>query len=567
MASKKPLVVGPDGLPRQMQAGDVLDFVVLPGTEDNPWGGGEVDGYFYAGAFVANGWGLGYTVGLTINGFTDATDSGWVNDSSSFATRPATFNGASCNPTGTVVYATGVISGQARLFRSPDTGGTWTNVSQISSGASSACIACGGDDIIFAQHDTNSLAVSFNGGGSWSNTGLNACLSAASSVGIADDGITGIVINGGNVLKTTTDGFTTGTTISGGGIFQACAITRDGAFFVAGANTRHLYTNTTGADSFTEHTGSSLDSGQGFISMAVGGTSGQRYILFCSENSKLYLSSNGGASFAQITDVGTGTFYGLSVSHTGQYQTAVSASGGTTKVWQSDNFGLAGSWVAQNTGTFNGVSWGATCVGDTNIIGTSPPQYATTVHVFANDASKYPWTRTIVPGFGFDPATLTASALGDTATDSILTIGGVQYVGVPGLKIGSHTISLSANAVIGGTNTGDQDLRATWVTLTDGATPALDASAGDVFYLAAGGDRTIAVPTNSPASGKTKVIVIAHHAVSADRTVALNAGAGGFRLGAWAITATVSGKTDYITALWNAVDSFYDVTGIAKGYS
>src|SRR5205085_1277649 len=33
--------------------------------------------------------------------------------------------------------------------------------------------------------------------------------------------------------------------------------------------------------------------------------------------------------------------------------------------------------------------------------------------------------------------------------------------------------------------------------LTDGATPALDASLGDVFTLAAAGDRTIAVPSNA----------------------------------------------------------------------
>ena len=101
------------------------------------------------------------------------------------------------------------------------------------------------------------------------------------------------------------------------------------------------------------------------------------------------------------------------------------------------------------------------------------------------------------------------------------------------------------------------------VTLTDGATPALDASLGNIFYLSAGGDRTIAVPTN-PTSGQ--IIVIRQYANGGARTIAFNAGAGGFRLGDFTISATASGTTDYITAIWNEVDSFWDITGIAKNY-
>lgn len=103
------------------------------------------------------------------------------------------------------------------------------------------------------------------------------------------------------------------------------------------------------------------------------------------------------------------------------------------------------------------------------------------------------------------------------------------------------------------------------VTLDDGATPALNATLGSVFRLAAGGDRTIAVPSGSVAGQK---IVIQHYANGAARTLALNTGAGGFRFGTdiTALTQTASGKTDYIGAIYSGADSKWDVVGYVKGY-
>lgn len=107
------------------------------------------------------------------------------------------------------------------------------------------------------------------------------------------------------------------------------------------------------------------------------------------------------------------------------------------------------------------------------------------------------------------------------------------------------------------------------VALTDGATPALDASLGmigvGVFRLAAAGNRTIAVPSN-PSAGRR--IIIAHFASGGARTLALNTGAGGFRFGEdiTGLTATTSGKTDYIGAIYNNTDSKFDVVAYAKGY-
>lgn len=105
----------------------------------------------------------------------------------------------------------------------------------------------------------------------------------------------------------------------------------------------------------------------------------------------------------------------------------------------------------------------------------------------------------------------------------------------------------------------------TTVALTDGATPALDASLGTTFRLAAAGDRTIAVPSNATAGQK---IVIQHYASAGARTLALNSGAGGFRFGSdvTGLTQTASGKTDYIGAIYNDTDSKWDVVAYAKGY-
>lgn len=103
------------------------------------------------------------------------------------------------------------------------------------------------------------------------------------------------------------------------------------------------------------------------------------------------------------------------------------------------------------------------------------------------------------------------------------------------------------------------------VTLTDGATPALNASQGTIFYLSSAGNRTIAVPTN-PTPGKK--IIIRHYASGGARTLSLNTGAGGFRFGndIVSLTATTSGRTDYIGCIYNEVDNFWDVVAVSKGY-
>jgi hypothetical protein len=116
-----------------------------------------------------------------------------------------------------------------------------------------------------------------------------------------------------------------------------------------------------------------------------------------------------------------------------------------------------------------------------------------------------------------------------------------------------------------GPTTAGAALRETVVALSDGATPALDASLGNIFYLDAGGNRTIAVPSNAVNGQK---IIIRHFANGAARTLALNTGAGGFRFGTdiTALTETGSGLMDYIGCIYNGVDSFWDVVAYTKGF-
>lgn len=105
----------------------------------------------------------------------------------------------------------------------------------------------------------------------------------------------------------------------------------------------------------------------------------------------------------------------------------------------------------------------------------------------------------------------------------------------------------------------------TVVALSDGATPALDASLGDQFNLVAAGNRTIAVPIN-PTAGQR--IIIRHQASGAARTLSLNTGAGGFRFGTdiTELTETPQNKTDYIGCIYHIAFQKWDVVAYVKGF-
>lgn len=130
----------------------------------------------------------------------------------------------------------------------------------------------------------------------------------------------------------------------------------------------------------------------------------------------------------------------------------------------------------------------------------------------------------------------------------------------PTPTLGDNDTSIATTAFV-------QAAKLTVVALTDGATPALDASAGNFFTLAAAGDRTIGVPSGSPVNGQR--LIIRHLASGGARLLALNTGAGGFNFGTdiTGLTSTPSGQYDYIGCIYNATLSLWDVVAYVKGHS
>lgn len=107
---------------------------------------------------------------------------------------------------------------------------------------------------------------------------------------------------------------------------------------------------------------------------------------------------------------------------------------------------------------------------------------------------------------------------------------------------------------------------ATPVTLTDGTTVALNVALGRLFRLTMAGSRTLGVPSN-PVDGQGIILEIV--ASGADRTLTLPTGAGGFIFGSdvtGPLTATVSGKTDFIGAMYRSSVNLWRVLSVSKGY-
>jgi len=103
------------------------------------------------------------------------------------------------------------------------------------------------------------------------------------------------------------------------------------------------------------------------------------------------------------------------------------------------------------------------------------------------------------------------------------------------------------------------------VALTDTSNVAINAALGNVFDLVAGGNRTLQIPT-SPTDGQK--IIIRHKASGGARTLAaVTSGAGSFRFNedVTSFTATTSGKTDMIGALYNGTDQRWDIIAVTKG--
>lgn len=97
--------------------------------------------------------------------------------------------------------------------------------------------------------------------------------------------------------------------------------------------------------------------------------------------------------------------------------------------------------------------------------------------------------------------------------------------------------------------------------LSDGATPALDASLGNLFTLTSTTNPTIAVPTNATDGQR---IIVRFTASGASRTLAFNSGAGGFNMRNVSLSATADGKTDYVGFIYNSTSSKWDAVSYDK---
>lgn len=161
---------------------------------------------------------------------------------------------------------------------------------------------------------------------------------------------------------------------------------------------------------------------------------------------------------------------------------------------------------------------------------------------------------------------------------SLVVVTGTPGAGVPAtpashLALAQVTVangaSSIANAVI--TDVRTQLMFKDWfengvtVSLTDGATPAVNAALSKFFLLTAAGDRTIGIPSNPTPN---RVMVITHLASGADRTLSLNTGTGGFLFGSTVtgLTPTISGKRDLIGSIYNSVLNKWLVVSYTKGF-
>lgn len=104
------------------------------------------------------------------------------------------------------------------------------------------------------------------------------------------------------------------------------------------------------------------------------------------------------------------------------------------------------------------------------------------------------------------------------------------------------------------------------VTLTDAATIATDASAGNRFRVSSATDRTLGAPTN-PTDGQ-ECTWEWKNTDSIPHTLTLASGADGFRFGSTitALTATSAGKIDRITAVYQGTDLRWDVIAYVKSF-
>jgi hypothetical protein len=156
-------------------------------------------------------------------------------------------------------------------------------------------------------------------------------------------------------------------------------------------------------------------------------------------------------------------------------------------------------------------------------------------------------------------------------TASIRTLGtGAQQAcaGNDSRLSDSRAPSGSAGGALSGTypNPGLNVVPYAPVALTDAATVATDASLGVLFRVTIAGNRTLGAPSNAT-DGQSAIWEVT--ASGADRTLSLTTGSSGafiFGSDITALTPVLSGKTDFIGAVYNSTAARWRVVAYIKGY-
>jgi len=184
----------------------------------------------------------------------------------------------------------------------------------------------------------------------------------------------------------------------------------------------------------------------------------------------------------------------------------------------------------------------------------------------ADLAGNVPTSRTISAGTGL-------SGGGDLSANRSLTVSygtsaGTACEGNDTRLSNARTPTGSAGGALTGTypNPGLSVVPWSPVTLTDAATIATNAALGTLFVVTIAADRSLGAPTNSTDGQRALWAVTAS---GGNRTLTLATGAGGFAFGTATtgpLTATASGTTDYIGAIYVTSESRWRVLAVAKGY-
>lgn len=163
----------------------------------------------------------------------------------------------------------------------------------------------------------------------------------------------------------------------------------------------------------------------------------------------------------------------------------------------------------------------------------------------------------------------------DTSGTLPVNEGGTGATTLTGLVKGNGTSAFTAVTAPTGAVVGDTDTQTLTskrvnprvVTLTDGATVAVDSNTTDIGILSMGGDRTLLAPSGTPVDGqKLQIRVLAS---GAGRTLTLTTGsAGSYAFGSdiTALTQTASGKYDYLGFIYNSTSQRWQLLAYVKGY-